>query len=403
MLLLLLIYLVFIGVGLPDSLLGTAWPFMAGEFGANVDSAGLLSMIISAGIILASLTAYRLVRRLGFGLSAACGLSLIALSLTGYALAASFWTALLFSLPLGFGSGLLQTIFNEFVAEHYTARHMSWLHGAWGIGAVAGPLLLAAFSRAGAGWRGGYWAVAAIEAALLVPILCTLPRWKKARQAQAAAAQPCALTSSAQPSGHRLSLWGKICLSGQFFLYCSMENAVMLWGASYLVAAKGMDAALAAQGVSLFFLGITTGRFLCGILAKRVGNMRMIFCSVLTAALLDALLLANGGATVTLVIFPLLGCSMASIYPAMLHQTPALFPRQNLQQLMGMQVASAYLGILIMPPLLGKVFSLLSFRWLPLVQAVCLLGVLLCVTVLKRQAQGLQAGAQTTEKGERNV
>ncbi len=379
--LLLLVYLVFIGVGLPDSLLGAAWPFMAGELGVSVDSAGILSMAISAGIILAGLTAYRITRRLGFGGGAVCGLALLAVSLLGYALARSLWGALAFSLPLGFGSGLLQTIFNEFVAGHYTARHMNWLHGAWGIGAVAGPLAVSAFSGTGAGWRGGYGTVAAVEAALLAAIAFALPRWKAVGTGPAAPAP-----AAPKPAPHsRLTPGRGLCMVGQFFLYCSMENMVMLWGASYLVAAKGFGAAAAAQGVSLFFLGITAGRFLSGAAVKKIGSMRMILCSVLAAAALDAALLCLPGKTVALAAFLLLGCCMAPLYPAMLHQTPSLFPDQDPQRLMGIQVASAYVGILILPPFLGRVFSLASFRLLPAVQAVCLLGVLLCVRALRRR------------------
>ena len=380
MFLLLLVYLVFIGVGLPDSLLGTAWPFMVGEFGVSVDSAGILSMAISAGIIVASLTAYRLTRRFGLGRAAAVGLALMTVALSGYALSGSLWGALAFSFPLGFGSGLLQTIFNDFVAEHYTARHMSWLHGAWGIGAVSGPLLVAAFSKTSVGWQGGYWSVAVVECCLVAAILVSMSRWPKA--------QPVARSEKASVGSP--ALHGKLCMIGQFFLYCSMENSIMLWGASYLIGAKGIDAATAAQGVSLFFLGITAGRFLGGIAAGKIGNAKMIFFSVTASVVLDAALFCVTEKTLILGVFLLLGCSMAPIYPAMLHQTPSFFPGENLQLLMGVQVASAYTGILIMPPLLGKLFSLLSFRLLPMVQAICLLGVLLCVTVLRRRSESAQ-------------
>lgn len=384
MVLLLLVYLVFIGVGLPDSLLGTAWPFMAGDFGASVDSAGLLSMTISAGIISASLTAYRITRRLGFGRAAALGLGLAAFSLSGYALSGSMWQALCVSFPLGFGSGLLQTLFNDFVARNYTARHMSWLHGAWGVGAVAGPLLVSVFSRTGAGWRGGYWAVAVVEALLLGAIFITLPRWHAGQNKEGPGPQP-------RAARKRPALRGKPYMVGQFFLYCSMENTIMLWGASYLIEAKGISAVTAAQGVSLFFLGITAGRFLGGAIAGKIGNMRLIAGSVAMAVALDAVLLCSSQAAVILPVFMLLGCCMAPIYPAMLHQTPSFFPGENVQLLMGVQVASAYVGILLMPPLLGKLFAQVSFWLLPAVQAACLAGVLLCVRVLKRSAEKAEA------------
>ena len=379
MLLLCLVYLVFVGVGLPDSLLGTAWPFMSAEFQIDVGSAGILSMTISAGIITASLTAYRVVRRLGFGKTAALGLLLIAVSLGGYALSGSIETAWLFSFPLGLGSGTLQTLFNDFVAENYTARHMNWLHGAWGIGAVTGPLVLSAFSTMRFGWRGGYWAVAAVEAALFGAIVLTLPRWARATTVRE---QP---ASSHKAVGRAWRSGRKICMAGQFFLYCSMENAVMLWGASYLVNAKAMDAALAAQGVSLFFLGVTVGRFLGGMAVEKIGNEKMIAVSILLAVALDMALAASAATAVILLVFLLLGCAMAPIYPAMLHQTPAFFSNEDLHMLMGIQLASAYVGILIVPSSLGKLFSAAGFYVLPFVQAVCLAGVLLCVTLLRRK------------------
>ena len=381
MLLLCLVYLVFVGVGLPDSLLGTAWPFMSAEFQIDVESAGILSMTISAGIIVASLTAYRVVRRLGFGKTAALGLFLIAVSLGGYALSSRLELAWLFSFPLGLGSGTLQTLFNDFVAENYTARHMNWLHGSWGIGAVAGPLILSAFSVTRFGWRGGYWAVAAIEAALFCAMVFTLPRWTKKAPVRARAASSSGTAGRIRVSGK------KICMAGQFFLYCSMENSVMLWGASYLVAAKSIDAALAAQGVSLFFLGITVGRFLGGIAAEKIGNGKMIAASVLMAVLLDIALAIGTGTAMILAVFLLLGCFMAPIYPAMLHQTPALFPKENLHMLMGIQLASAYVGILVVPSSLGKLFSTVGFAVLPFVQAAGLAGVLLCVTLLTRKTK----------------
>ena len=161
----------------------------------------------------------------------------------------------------------------------------------------------------------------------------------------------------------------------------------MLWGASYLVAAKSIDAALAAQGVSLFFLGITVGRFLGGIAAEKIGNGKMIAASVLMAVLLDIALAIGTGTAMILAVFLLLGCFMAPIYPAMLHQTPALFPKETLHMLMGIQLASAYVGILVVPSSLGKLFSTVGFAVLPFVQAAGLAGVLLCVTLLTRKTK----------------
>lgn len=388
MILLILIYFVFVGVGLPDSLLGSAWPFMAGEYQVSVDSAGILSMTISIGIIIASLSACHLIRKVGFGKAAVCGLGFLLIGLAGYVISPAFGWTFFCCVPLGFGSGLLQTILNDFVAEHYSARHMNWLHGSWGIGAVAGPLLVSAFGQTAAGWRGGYITVALTEAVLIAAVLFTLPLWKKV---QGTGNGKIAEKSEKALVRRSVSVWGKAFVVGQFFMYCSMENAMMLWGASYLISAKGMEASSAARGVSMFFLGITAGRFLGGMLAGKIGNVTMIFGSVMTAAMLDLVLLFTNGAGIAMAVFLLLGLITAPIYPAMLHQTPSFFPQENLQLLMGVQVASAYAGITVMPPLFGKLFTVVSFQLLPVLQMCFLCCVLVCVIVLNQRAAKRQA------------
>lgn len=387
MMLLILIYFVFIGVGLPDSLLGSAWPFMAEDYQVGVDSAGILSMTISIGIIIASLSACHLIRKIGFGKAAVCGLGFLLAGLAGYVVSPSFGWVFCCCVPLGFGSGMLQTILNDFVAEHYSARHMNWLHGSWGIGAVAGPLLVSTFSKTSAGWRGGYVAVALTEAILIIAVLAALPLWKSVEKEHSK--KKSVESVKASPS-KAVSVKGKIFVVGQFFMYCSMENAIMLWGASYLISAKGMEAAQAARGVSLFFLGITAGRFLGGILAGKIGNVPMIFGSVAVASVLDMVLLFSGGEGTALAAFLLLGLITAPLYPAMLHQTPSFFPQENLQLLMGVQVASAYVGITVMPPLFGILFTVVSFKILPMLQMCFLCCVLFCVVVLNQRASKTQ-------------
>ena len=411
MVLLILIYFVFIGVGLPDSLLGSAWPYMAEDYQVGVDSAGILSMTISIGIIIASLTACHLIRKFGFGKTALTGLCFLLAGLAGYIVSPSFGWTFCCCVPLGFGSGMLQTILNDFVAEHYSARHMNWLHGSWGIGAVAGPLLVSAFGGTAAGWRGGYAAVALVEAVLIAAVLAALPLWKKVsktarvpvselvnkpvgkvggKPVQKAGTGNMEAERGKNSAGRSVSIRGKAFVVGQFFMYCSMENAMMLWGASYLIGAKGMEASRAAQGVSVFFLGITAGRFLGGMLAGKIGNVQMIFGSVMAASVLDLILLFSGGTGTAMIVFLLLGLITAPIYPAMLHQTPSFFPQENLHLLMGVQVASAYAGITVMPPLFGKLFTAFSFRLLPVLQICFLCCVLFCVVVLNQRAAKTQ-------------
>lgn len=376
--LLLLIYLVFVGVGLPDSLLGSAWPLMSRSFGSPTDAAGLLSIGISLGIIVSSLIAYRLVHRFRFGGAAVIGLASMTAAIACYSLAKSYWFALACSFPLGFGSGILQTLFNEYVSQRYSAQHMNWLHGAWGIGAVAGPLIVAAHSAIPEGWRISYGVVALFEALLLAAIIWTRKKWS---------VESTPMPARKEPRRHPAkALRGKVWVVLQFFLYCSVENAMMLWGASFLTEAGGSTPGAAARGVSMFFAGITLGRFLGGVLAKRIRGGRMIALSVGGAAALDVALLLLCGTPAAPVLLLLLGCCMAPIYPELLHQTPGFFPEDDPQLLMGLQVASAYTGILVIPPVMGKLFSVLSFRMLPVIQMVFLIAMAGCVYTLQKRS-----------------
>ncbi len=389
---LLCIYLVFIGLGLSDSLLGAAWPFMASDFFAETDWAGTLSFIISLGIIAASLNAWRLTRRLGTAKTAALGLGLIAVALLGFAGSHEFLILCLCCVPLGLGGGLIQTVFDNYVAGHYSARHMNWLQGSWGIGAVAGPYLVSVFSQGAFGWRGSYVMIAMAEIAVLLFMYCRMHNdgsrgaYKERKDVQtvhnkAAAEKRLREKAVNKRRGTPFSL-KRICMGAQFFCYCSVENAVMLWGASYLIYAKAFDASMAARGVSMFFLGITAGRFLSGFVANRLGNISMIGCSVGAAVIMDMILLSTRCTPVICIVFLLLGMSMAPVFPTLLHQTPACFPGEDLNLLMGIQVACAYVGITVVPPVLGKLFAAVSFSLLPLIQLIFLMIVLGCVAFL---------------------
>lgn len=382
MLLLIIVYLVFVGVGLPDSLLGTAWPFIRDEFGFMADGAGALSVLISLGIIAASLLCCHIAERGGFRLCASIGLACLSAALFGYAAAGQFWQLCLLSLLLGFGSGTLQTLFNDFVARNYGARHMNWLQGAWGIGAVLGPLILSAAAAAPTGWRCGYFMVALAEMLIMALFWLGTTSGRKQRRGD-----PADREKKTSVGGGRVRLKGKALLVGQYFLYCSMENSIMLWGASYLIEEKAMSSTVAAETVSLFFMGLTVGRLLCGFLPEKAGCTRVIGTGAVTAAALNVLILSSGGGGIGFLFF-LLGCAMAPQYPMLLKVSPALFPEEPPQMIMGIQVASAYLGILLIPPALGKAFTRVSFGILPVVEAVCLLGVWGCVTVLHKRVKG---------------
>lgn len=348
-LLLVIIYLAFISLGLPDSLLGSAWPAMYAELGAGVSYAGIISMIIAGGTIVSSLFSDRLIEKMGTGLVTVLSVAMTAAALMGFAFSHTFLHLCLWSIPYGLGAGSVDAGLNNFVALHYKSRHMSWLHCFWGIGATAGPYIMGMCLARGAGWNSGYGAVGIIQIALVIFLVISLPLWKCGKN-----------ENSANTCGHkRIGLGEAIRLPGAkpvltaFFCYCAFEATTGLWAGSYMVLHKGISATKAAKWASLFYLGITMGRLVCGFVTDRLGDRCMVRCGQLTALTGTALLLLPLGNTAALagLVFTGLGC--APIYPSLLHQTPENFGAEHSQSLMGMQMACAYVGTTFMPPVFG--------------------------------------------------
>ena len=385
---LILIFLAFIGVGLPDSLLGSAWPFISTEMAMVKEGASYLSIAISLGVISASILNDKIAKKLGNGFTTAFAALLMALSLTGFAFCHHLYTMALCCFPLGFGSGTLQTLFDDYMAVHYPAKYMSWLHGTWGIGAVAGPLILSAFSDSFYGWRAGYIAVAVLEMMIFLVLMIRKNEWDKQEKVFVDSDGTAGNIQEESPKGRRALTPSLMILMGlQFVLYCSMENSLMLWGASYLNSTKALPEARAATLISVFFIGITVGRILGGSIISKLGNVKTVMIACITAAVLDILLFFVSGSAAIAGIILLLGLFMSLIYPALLHQTPTLVSAENSRLVMGLQVSSAYLGILIIPPALGFVFSNVSFSILPVVEAVCILLLMILVLLLNRKGR----------------
>ena len=374
--LLAIIYVTFISLGLPDSVLGAAWPTMHGDLGAAVSSAGILSMIVTAGTVVSSLLTDRLVRRFGVGVLTACSVCLTAAALLGFSVAPSFWALCLLALPLGLGAGAVDAGLNNFVALHYEARHMSWLHCFWGIGVTASPALLSVFLGQPQGWRQGYRVIGVLQCILSAVLLLTLPLWRKngpAAREDAAAAAPC-------PKPLSLPL-AKPAMLG-FLCYCGLETLANLWSASFLVNAKGLSPQDAARWVSLFFFGITLGRFLAGFATMRLSNQDLIRLGH-GCALAGILLLFLPGALPAAGLF-LLGLGCAPIYPCTLHETPVRFGAANAQSLMGLQMACAYVGSTLAPPAAGALTTVTGFGIIPVLMLIFLLGSLLAGEYIRR-------------------
>lgn len=375
-LLLAIIYIAFISLGLPDALLGAAWPLMVEEYTVPLSYAGVISMIICGGTIVSSLCSDRMTRKLGAGLVTAISVGLTALSLLGFSLSHFFWVLCLLAVPYGLGAGAVDAALNNYVALHYSSRHMSWLHCFWGLGASVGPYIMGWALGVHHSWRMGYGAVSVIQIVLTAALFLTLPLWKRSAEksgGEERAAVPLKL-------GEILHLRGVKPVLVAFFCYCAFETTAGLWASSYLVEHRAVEVETAASYAAMFYLGITVGRFFSGCISDRVGDKNMIRLGVAVMCVglvLMALPLPNVlVAVVGLVVF---GLGAAPVYPSVIHATPHHFGPENSQAIVGVQMAGAYCGSTFVPPLFGLVAQHIHMGLYPYFLAAFLL-VLLVMT-----------------------
>lgn len=358
-LLLPVIYLTFISLGLPDSLLGTAWPVMHVDLGAPVAAQSLISIIISCCTIVSSLLTARLVRRLGTGRLTALSVALTAAAILGFSTTGAFWQLCLIAILYGLGAGAIDAALNNYVALNYGARHMSWLHCCWGIGASVGPLVMGWALGGRMGWPGGYLAIGAVQVAITVVLLLSIPLWRRAVDANPTGegkSEGQAEDEGSTPTNRELlSLPGARAAIGSFGTYCALEGSIGLWIASYLTMARGLNASTAASIVAQFYLGITAGRLISGFIAQWLTSENQIrLGQALVAAGLIGLIVLDGPlAASACVLVAGLGC--APIYPSIVALTPKRFGERASQGLVSLQMACAYAGSMLVPPIFGLV------------------------------------------------
>lgn len=387
-LLLAIIYVAFVSLGLPDSLIGAGWPAMHADLGVPLAAAGILTMIIAVGTIVSSLLSERVTRRFGTGLVTATSVGMTAAALVGFASSDAFWTLCLWAIPYGLGAGAVDAALNNYVALHFAARHMNWLHSFWGVGASISPFIMSFALSSGSGWDGAYRSVGLIQIVLTVALLCALPLWARAGGApdrpgavpgtQTSATAPetddsaPASPASGSPDRRHVPLAvalrtpGVLFILVAFFAYCGLEQTAILWSASYLVGEHAVSPATAAAFGALFLLGITAGRFASGFVADAIGDTALIrggFLTVGVGALLVALpvptsVLALGGLV-------LMGLGCAPIYPAIIHSTPVNFGRDKSHAIIGIQMAAAYTGSTLVPPVFGVLAAWVGMWLLP--------------------------------------
>lgn len=370
-LLLAIIYMAFISLGLPDALLGAAWPTIYPQFGVPVSYMGLIALIISLGTVVSSLMTDRLINRFGTGKITAFSVGLTAFALFGFFLSDNYWMLCVFAIPYGLGAGCVDAALNNYVAVHYASRHMSWLHCMWGIGAATGPYIMGFALTSGQGWNMGYLYIAVLQVFLTAILMISLPKWKRTVLEQEKAPQQLSILQILKIAGAK-----EIMVA--FFCYCAFEQTTGQWASSYFVMKDGLSAEEAASFASLFYIGITVGRAISGFVTMKLNDTQMIRLGQGIVGVGVVIMLLPLGKYASIAGLLMAGFGCAPIYPCVIHSTPDHFGSEHSQAIIGVQMASAYVGNCVMPPLFGIIANHLGAGVLP----VCLGGILLLMVVM---------------------
>ena len=372
--LLAIIYAAFISLGLPDALLGAGWPVMQPEFGVPVSWMGAVALLISVCTVVSSLLSDRITRKLGTGLVTAVSVAMTAIAIVGFATSTSYWHLCLWAIPYGMGAGSIDTCLNNYVAIHYSGKHMSWLHCMWGLGAATGPYVMSAAIAFANNWRIGYWSIGLLQIILSVCLFASLSIWKKAKedtQEEIEQGEPLSLKQI-------FSMPGAKALVLTFFCYCAMEQTAGQWASTYFFGHFGLKEELCALFASMYYSGITVGRFINGFLTISFSDRTLV--RVGTAMIISGLLIMLIPVSWIFAVLGMLliGLGSAPVYPCIIHATPAFFGAANSQAVIGVEMASAYVGICVMPPIFGYVAELTGIWILPVFLLAITVVMLLC-------------------------
>ena len=359
-LLLAIIYLAFICLGLPDSLLGSAWPSMYQDLGVRISFSGIVSMLISLCTIISSFFSGKIAQKFTTKTITVASVALTALGILGFSFSSKFWMVCIFAIPYGLGAGGVDAALNNYVALHYQSKHMSWLHCAWGLGAIVGPYIMGYALTRGIGWNKGYFIVAIIQCIFTALLIFTLPLWKKGEKKERSEDIKLPRVSYREV----LKTKGVLETVITFFCYCALEQTTILWAGSYMVIHNGVSEALAANYASLFFVGMTVGRAINGFFAMKFRDEQMIRVGQLLILFGALLVFVSTNIYLTICGFLLIGLGCAPIYPCIIHSTPFKFGVEKSQSMIGLQMAFAYVGSLAMPPLFGVIADYISIHLL---------------------------------------
>lgn len=376
--LLVLIYLAFISLGLPDSVIGVSWPIMQQDLNVSLDFGGYISLIITLGTIASSLLSGHLIEKLGTGKIIVLSIFLTSFALFGYSISNSYVYIILFALPLGFGAGSIDTALNNYVALHYKPHHMNWLHSFWGVGATIGPAIMTIFLLEN-DWQKGFLVIAMIQFVIMILLTFSLPLWNDKKEV---VQQTDEVKVKPKKKSIR-KIKGVYYALFIFLIYCALEFSLGIWGSSYLVLTKGILASKAASIITIYYLGITSGRFISGMLTFFLSNSKLIFGGITLVFIGALLLFIVKDNTLLILSFGIVGFGLAPIFPSMIHDTPKNFGEENSQYIIGYQIAFAYIGSAIFPSIFGILYSYISITLFPLTIFLLACTLLILIIVLK--------------------
>ena len=363
--LLVVIYVAFIGLGVPDSLIGSAWPAVHAELNIPVEAVSIITFIISGCTVLSSMFSAGILNKLGTAKVTAFSTAMTAAALLGFSFAPSFWVMIPLAVVLGLGAGAIDSGLNNYVALHFKASHMNFLHCFYGVGVSLSPYLMS-LALSDAGWRGGYRYAFYVQTVITILLIVSLPMWKKtasAGQEEDEKGVNLSILQMAKMPGIR-KVWVIMLATN------AIEYACGVWGSTYLVEAKGFEAQHGALALTVYYVGMSIGRFVSGLLSEKIGTWKRIAIGSAILAPAIALMLLPLHGAVTVVGLFLVGLGNGSIYPNLIHLTPHNFGKDVSQSVMGSQIACAYIGVMLAPPMVSLISSVFSIKVYPVLLAV---------------------------------
>lgn len=382
--LLIIIYMAFISLGLPDSLLGVTWPAMQSEWGMSLDAAGLVAMLITGSTILSSFLSGYIIKRFGTGRTTFISCAMTGFALLGISYISSYYWLLVLAIPLGLGAGSVDTALNNYVALHFKAHHMNWLHSFWGVGATLGPFIMAQTITRTSSWRLGYRFIASFQITIAIILLLCLPLWKLHKTAtKKNNTKNAKIHSENNKKIIPIRIKGVKYALLTFLFYVATESSVGLWGSSFLVHIKYLSLEQAATFVALYYGGITLGRFISGFISFKLTNTQMIRWGILITITSTLLLLLPLPNFILMASFVGIGFGLSPVFPCMIHETPTRFGKSQSQIIIGYQMAFGFMGSAFLPPLLGVAIKHINMNIFPYFLIICLNIILFCTEKLR--------------------